>query len=510
MDADKFPSIPFQGLETYTPRLVAIDARGSLGAVKVAGSLYDNPSSTDTTLLFSWKGKLSKHVSEPEIKNEFLQSLEQEELDWVTSQQTSTSRDLKEKSSSVESRDEHKILQNLEDTVQYWTDYSKVHFHPLSLFELDGVWHGTTPFDDYGNGRDILSGYMKDDALDRVRFFVEEADHMQGLQVLVDDSNGFAAVSDEFLEAVHDEYDKSPILLFTAHPPPLRSPATLFESVVRRIHDAVSFSAIVSSSSSVIPFSLSSFAKLSRYLQVNDAKNFHTSAVYASAMSCMTLPLRMDLSEAHSVAIDKVCGAMDMGDLIYVLSGRLGRRVSASEIAMPAPLIPGIERTEPLDSSWFESLIQDIIKTDDQVASEAVVVQGALSADSKLPAPIHDVVNCFPRKDKQFFQLSASPCPLAVPLPFPDIFGPAKQSKAWISDFTSISVATKLSTSISVLPYLEERVLSFQNPGGSSLGWQVLEGWGLQKDDVKELCEEMSNVVSAYRDKSWDSASDSE
>lgn len=121
------------------------------------------------------KGRVSKHISEPHLKNEFLQSLEQEELAWNCQQEGQQPTDSSDKSTNHETS----LLKSLEDSVQFWTDYSKVHFHPQSLYELEGVWHETTPFDDYGSGKGLLKGLAKEDVLDRLRFFVEEADHLQ-------------------------------------------------------------------------------------------------------------------------------------------------------------------------------------------------------------------------------------------------------------------------------------------------------------------------------------------
>lgn len=127
------------------------------------------------SVLLVRKGRVSKHISEPHLKNEFLKSLEQEELAWNCEQEGKQPTDSSDKSTNHETS----LLKSLEDSVQFWTDYSKVHFHPQSLYELEGVWHETTPFDDYGSGKGLLKGLAKEDVLDRLRFFVEEADHLQ-------------------------------------------------------------------------------------------------------------------------------------------------------------------------------------------------------------------------------------------------------------------------------------------------------------------------------------------
>ncbi|MCO5578869.1 hypothetical protein L7F22_032716 [Adiantum nelumboides] len=502
-----------QGVATYTPRLLAIDAKGSLGTLNAEGSLYKQSSSVDVNSVTSWKGQVSKHVAEPLVKNEFLKCLEQEQVEWVC-QQTG-----KEHTNSSEGsvicnpicHSEHIIRKSLEESVQFWTDYSKVHFHPLSLYELEGVWHGTTSLDEYGSGKGILNGYLKEDVLDRLRFFVEEADYMQGFKVLVDDSGGFASVATDLLEAVVDEYSKTPILLFTIRPPSVEKPRAFHASVVRDLHDAISFSELSKFSSCAIPLGLSSFAGMSKYLVVDDSKNFHTSAVYAAAVSCITLPLRMDRSSGDpSSAL--YTGTMDMENLVQLLLGQMGRRVPIMHLAMPAPPIP--EKLEAVDLSRFQPLLSGVLETDDQLASNVVVVQGSLSQDPMVPALLQDIVNSYNGKRTPFNHVAASLCPLAVPLPFPDIFSPLVASEVQPmkskSDILSIPVATKLCTSEAVLPYLNKRLCSLQHPGGGSLGWQILEKWNLQKDEVKELYEVITNIAAAYGSTITESASDSE
>jgi len=72
------------------------------------------------------------------------------------------------------------IIECLENGVQFWTDYSKVHYHPRSLYELDGVWAVAEEFNNYGIGKDSFAWAVQGEEIsDRVRFFVEECDHIQ-------------------------------------------------------------------------------------------------------------------------------------------------------------------------------------------------------------------------------------------------------------------------------------------------------------------------------------------
>ena len=81
--------------------------------------------------------------------------------------------------SDIEEKD---IVQSLENEVQCWTDFSKVHYHPRSLYELNGLWVDVEQFNNYGIGRDAFSEGMRGEEMEgRLRFFIEECDHIQVL-----------------------------------------------------------------------------------------------------------------------------------------------------------------------------------------------------------------------------------------------------------------------------------------------------------------------------------------
>lgn len=136
-------------------------------------------------------------------------------------------------------------------TVRYWSDYSRVYYHPRSLHEVgdepevsapqtttngtDGAPSGTSASSTasaqpreytWGDGEALFTELDREhDLLDRdLRPFVEEADQMQGFQVLasVDDSwGGFAA---RYLERMRDEYGKVDIWLWALQQPAGRLP----------------------------------------------------------------------------------------------------------------------------------------------------------------------------------------------------------------------------------------------------------------------------------------------
>jgi hypothetical protein len=96
--------------------------------------------------------------------------------------------------------------------VRYWSDFNRVYFNPKSIVQLDEFELGSTlmPFEKWGMGEELFDSLDKEhDVLDRdLRPFAEEADQMQGIQLItsVDDAwGGFAA---RYMDRLRDEYGK--------------------------------------------------------------------------------------------------------------------------------------------------------------------------------------------------------------------------------------------------------------------------------------------------------------
>lgn len=103
----------------------------------------------------------------------FLQSLSGEE------QNPSSSNDRDNANKNVGDKD---LVESLENGVKCWTDYSKVQYHPQSLYELYGSWTDFDKFDNYGTAKEVVSEWSQMEEMDeRLRFFVEECDHIQVL-----------------------------------------------------------------------------------------------------------------------------------------------------------------------------------------------------------------------------------------------------------------------------------------------------------------------------------------
>ncbi|XP_031743901.1 protein misato homolog 1 isoform X2 [Cucumis sativus] len=508
-----------QGVLTYTPRLVSVGFKGSVSA---RGTLYnddvDTPSDTVT-----WRGSVATHYTEPCKKNLFLQSLSEEEQENLVDGKNSGRGEIEDKD----------IIECLESDVTFWTDFSKVHYHPQSLYQFVGSWVDAQEFDNYGIGKESFSWSLQGEDIDeRLRFFVEECDHIQGFQFIVDDSGGFSAVAGDFLESVADEYSNTPVLLYSVRSP--SSSNVLRENkkqiISRDLHDAISFARLSSFCQLYVPVGLPSLnrSKAATHLCIDDQKPYHCSAVYAAALHSIGLPFRM---EAQGPTTDScyVSGAVHVNDMVRMLAGQ-GRQnmVAILDVAMPAPTL--------LEKHLGQSLLGSLqpltpeVKEDaeDLLALESMTAHGVFESggDRASVSELKDQISAAYEGETvrpMLCHLSAAQCPLPVPLPFPSIFGNlvgqhgqllatpiSGVSTRGSLDVYSIPMAARLRSSNAVLPFIERRLTNLLRHGvqGSS-ATPLLRSWGFGREELEDMGESLSKMVLALNPHSL-SSSDSD
>ncbi|GMI76933.1 hypothetical protein like AT4G37190 [Hibiscus trionum] len=502
-----------QGTITYTPRLLSVGFQGSLGSVSSKGTLYNGGSSAPSEVV-TWAGNVTTHASEPQKKNLFLQSLYQEERDAPL--MNGVNGDAKDFQNEIQDTD---IVSCLDEGVQFWTDFSKVHYHPQSLYEVNGLWLDAQEFDNYGSGRDVFRENLRGEEIcDRLRFFVEECDRVQGFQFIVDDSGGFSPLAADFLESVSDEYTNTPVLLYAVRgPSSVMNLCSRKQTVVRNLHDAVSFSRLSSFCKMIVPVGLPflSRSKASTFLNIKDENPYHCSAVYAAALHSASLPFRMEPLGPTADSSD-VCGAVDINGIVQMLAGQSRQNmVAILDSAMPGPSLTGrwdeqsfLANLHPLTAEVAEDV-------DDLQAVESMIVHGAIGSGGR-NASLSEVRNAIPgaygraTTRPMFCHLSVARCPLPIPLPFPSIFGnlvgehgellgsPITGSASRGSlDVHSIPMAARMRSSCAILPFLENRLQNLRKFGieRGSLGTELLRSWGFGKDEVEDIGETLSKMV---------------
>ncbi|KAM3068752.1 mtDNA inheritance, partitioning of the mitochondrial organelle [Clarireedia jacksonii] len=179
------PGIGADGTETFTPRTLIYDLKGGFGSLRKINALYeiDEPVTTDGL----WNGPAVVQRQESIQQIPYQRSLEE---------------GLKPPPLTSES-------------VRYWSDFNRIYFHPRSIVQLNEYELNSSlmPFENWSAGEELFSSLDKEhDLLDRdLRPFAEEADQMQGIQIMsgIDDAwGGFAA---RYTDRIRDEYGKTTI-----------------------------------------------------------------------------------------------------------------------------------------------------------------------------------------------------------------------------------------------------------------------------------------------------------
>ncbi|OAY81458.1 Protein misato, partial [Ananas comosus] len=518
-----------QGIFTYCPRMISIGSRGSLGSLSTSGTLYGNIPSADSMAIATWTGNAARSVAEPYKKNLFLQSLSEEDHD----DSGIPASDSKEGDSSHRRERDKDRIECLENGVNSWTDYSKVQYHPKTLYELKGSWADVNKFDDYGIGRDVIAeGSHAEEMNERLRFFIEECDHIQGIQFIVDDSGGFSSVAVEYLENIADEYANTPVLLYNVRDPVSHAlPINQRGLITRALHDAVSFSKLASFSKLMVPVGLPSLrSNLSPLLHVKDEKLFYSSAIYAAAIHSISVPFRLEPLRP-STNSTYASGALEVGEIVHLLAGQARQNpVTILDLAMPVPSFTE-ENNWGSILKYLNPLTPEIGEDDeDPYAVESVTVHGALHSGCNR-ASISQVKNsiCAEYEGRsiklKFLHLSMFLCPLPIPLPFPSIFtsrvgrhgellehefegGEPKGSL----DVESVPIAARLRSSKAILPFIETRYMNLHKYGlaRGSRGDELLRDWGFGREEVEDMGENMSRMLLALDPLSEEASSDSD
>ena len=169
------------------PRTVIYDLKGGFGSLPKINALYEPETQPDPMASASalWSGPRAAERLAPIPVAEYQQSLE-------------------------EGRTPKPLTPS---QIRYWSDYSRVFYHPKSLVQLNEFdLHSTlNPFDKWAIGEDLFQTLDREhDIVDRdLRPFIEEADQMQGLQMFASLHDAWSGFSSRYMEALRDNYPKS-------------------------------------------------------------------------------------------------------------------------------------------------------------------------------------------------------------------------------------------------------------------------------------------------------------
>ncbi|KAF1610641.1 UNVERIFIED_CONTAM: hypothetical protein FQV15_0001466, partial [Eudyptes pachyrhynchus] len=139
-----------------------------------------------------------------------------------------------------------------------WSDFLRVHLHPRSICVIHKYHHDgeTGRLEAFGQGESVLKEprYLEE-LEDRLHFYVEECDYLQGFQLLCDLHDGFSGVGAKTAELLQDEYAGRGVLTWGLLPGPysLGEPQ---KNIYRLLNTAFGLVHLTGYSSFVCPLSL--------------------------------------------------------------------------------------------------------------------------------------------------------------------------------------------------------------------------------------------------------------
>ncbi|KAJ3041671.1 Protein misato 1 [Rhizophlyctis rosea] len=112
-------------------------------------------------------------------------------------------------------------LPELDQTASVWSDFNKLYYHPKTMVEIRQYTHADeeNQFALFTQGQDLFADadFREDFEEERLRYFVEECDSLQGFNLIADATNGFAGLSASITEYLQEEFPKNSILNVGLH-----------------------------------------------------------------------------------------------------------------------------------------------------------------------------------------------------------------------------------------------------------------------------------------------------
>ncbi|XP_067281030.1 protein misato homolog 1 [Pseudorasbora parva] len=438
------------GHTTYTPRLIAMDLKGSLQTLRKQGSLYDTENENTT---FTWEGEIMTHKESPPTKNTFLQDLDNldtgdlladpgftcpsSSLDHCSGSGAGASVAMETVNSSLERMQRS---YRLEGSVRVWSDFLRIHLHPRTISVINQYNHDgeSERLEAFGQGEALLQGPVLEDLEDRLHFFVEECDYLQGFQVLCDLADGFSGLGSKVTELLQDSYGGRGILTWGVAPVSHPDTSSILD-LYHMMNCALGTLHMANHSSFFCPLTLrgglgrrppppTSFP----LLNYDPALWFHSGSVLALALDSMTVSYRL----GH--------GSAPMWQLADALTAS-GRKVVSAYGSVPFPMMHGSCLPEALDA-FADALPWKPLSAcpelgDGRCFGQSVTLKGLdgqrlvspVLPGVEPPSPLHyercgeDVLGSYIRShypsSPLAVQLLSSPSKLTSP--FPQIFSPA-------------------------------------------------------------------------------------
>ncbi|KAK7712531.1 mtDNA inheritance, partitioning of the mitochondrial organelle [Diaporthe eres] len=260
------PGLGADGSETFMPRTVIYDLKGGFGSLKRINALYDIQDDDPAQSSSLWSGQPVVQKAEPIEPSAYQRSLDA----GLEPPQLTT------------------------ESVRYWSDFNRVFYHPRSIVQLNeyDLNSSIAPFERWDSGEELFANLDKEhDIVDRdLRPFAEEADHMQGIQIMTTVDDAWGGFASRYIEKLRDEYGKTTIWVWG-----LQEGFQGDKRLLRLVNKAKSLTEIYKQASLVIPVAIPSSLspRLRNALSLDTSSSWHTSALLSAAIESATLPSRL-------------------------------------------------------------------------------------------------------------------------------------------------------------------------------------------------------------------------
>ncbi|KAI0370856.1 tubulin nucleotide-binding domain-like protein [Pilatotrama ljubarskyi] len=276
-----------KGEPTFCPRLLVFDRKSHFGGL--SDELYGN---TDESDVSQWDGGVVEYRQDPIPKSEYKRRLDQGESDEQDEDATADT-----------------------SNVRFWSDYSRVYYHPRSAQKLPDLAEWERAEGEWNASREAFEKYQHDHEImeNDVRLFVEECDALQGVQLL-SDCDAFGGFTDAFLTGFRDEHPKMPSLAFPLLSSASNAPVSADEeqNAMKVINDALCIRSLETLSTISVPLQHPSKWRRGDWLDgltVDLRSPYHTSAILATHIESATLPLRLKNSEYDIASLSSMLNA---------------------------------------------------------------------------------------------------------------------------------------------------------------------------------------------------------
>ncbi|XP_024098662.2 protein misato homolog 1 isoform X9 [Pongo abelii] len=494
------------GQETYTPRLILMDLKGSLSSLKEEGGLYRDK---QLDAAIAWQGKLTTHKEELYPKNPYLQ-------DFLSAEGVLSSDGVwrvksipnGKGSPPLTTATTPKPLIPTEASIRVWSDFLRVHLHPRSICMIQKYNHDGEAgrLEAFGQGESVLKEPKYQEELeDRLHFYVEECDYLQGFQILCDLHDGFSGVGAKAAELLQDEYSGRGIITWGLLPGPYHR-GEAQRNIYRLLNTAFGLVHLTAHSSLVCPLSLGGSLGLRPeppvnfpYLHYDATLPFHCSAILATALDTVTVPYRLCSSPVSMV---------HLADMLSFC----GKKVVTAGAIIPFPLAPGQSLPDSLmqfgGATPWTPLSACGEPSGTRCFAQSVVLRGIdrachtsqLTPGTPPPSALHacttgeEVLAQYLQQQQPGVMSSSrlllTPCRVAPP--YPHLFSSCGPPVESIPVFGALCSSSSLHQTLEALAR-DLTKLDLRR-------WASFMDAGVEHDDVAELLQELQSLAQCYQD----------